>query len=81
MTKKLSPVAQLAADLTDDATVGRRVESEIAKSRMVSFMTGARLKTNVLQREIAERLGWRQSKVSRIEAGTEDQVTFMDVVS
>ncbi len=71
--------AELAAKLADDPGVREDVEREIANGAMISYLIKERFRAGISQKALAAKLGWSPSKLSRIEAGTDDQISFMDV--
>jgi len=80
MKTKKNSAASAAAALADDETVAQDVQALAERSRMVRTLVEMRLQKGLTQKQIAEGMGVDQSKVSRLENGYDDELTFADAV-
>ncbi len=78
MSKKMG-MAKLAAELADNPEIESRVDQLIDKSQVIRILTEGRLARKMTQHDVAQRMGCNQSKVSRIEDGYDDDLTFGDM--
>ena len=81
MKAKSKTSAALAAELADDPTIAPEVESLIRRSQLVRTLTGLRLSKKLTQKQIADSMKCDQSRVSRIENGYDEDVTFGEIVA
>jgi transcriptional regulator with XRE-family HTH domain len=81
MNTKRTSVSEVAARLADDPKAGQEVEAEIRKSQLVTALIGLRLRKGMSQKEVAERMGWDPSKVSRMESGGDGYLRWADVLN
>ena len=81
MKAKSKTSAALAAELADDPTSAPEVESLIRRSQLVRTLTGLRLSKKLTQKQIADSMKCDQSRVSRIENGYDEDVTFGEIVA
>jgi transcriptional regulator with XRE-family HTH domain len=77
---KTSEAASLAALLAGDPAVEAKVEREIQFSTVVSHLLSLRVGKGLTQDQVAEAVGCDASKISRLEAGTDDNLKWMDMV-
>ncbi len=80
MNKRPESVAETAAYLADDEKIKEQVEQEIACSKMVTWLVQLRIQKKVTQKQIAEYIKCDPSKISKIEAGNDFQLKWMDIV-
>ena len=80
MKKQPKSVAEIAARLAGDEKVKGRVEREIQHSRMVTTLLQLRLQKGKTQKQIAEYMGCDPSKISKLEAGNDLQLKWMDIM-
>ena len=81
MKAKSKTSAALAAELADDPTIAPEVESLIRRSQLVRTLTGLRLSKKLTQKQIADSMKCDQSRVSRIENGYDEDITFGEIVA
>lgn len=77
---KSSEAASLAALLAGDPSVEAKVEREIQHSAVVSHLLSLRVKKGLTQENVAQSMGCDPSKISRLEAGTDEGLKWMDIV-
>lgn len=80
MKKKLKSVAEIAANLAGDETIKGRVDREIMRSRMVTTLLQFRIQKGKTQKQVAEYMGCDPSKISKIEAGNDLQLKWIDII-
>ena len=81
MKAKSKTSAALAAELADDPTIAPEVESLIRRSQLVRTLTGLLLSKKLTQKQIADSMKCDQSRVSRIENGYDEDITFGEIVA
>uniref|UniRef100_Q3AR54 Transcriptional regulator, XRE family n=1 Tax=Chlorobium chlorochromatii (strain CaD3) TaxID=340177 RepID=Q3AR54_CHLCH len=72
-------VSDAAAFLADDNSIKEKVEQEIASSQLVNRLIQLRINKKVSQKELARQMGCDASKLSRMEAGTDQQLRMGDI--
>jgi len=77
---KSSEAASLAALLAGDPAVEAKVEREIQHSVVVSHLLSLRVSKGRTQEQVAQSMGCDASKISRLEAGTDEGLKWMDIV-
>ena len=77
---KSSEAASLAALLAGDPAVEAEVDREIQFSAVVSHLLSLRVGKGLTQEQVAQAMGCDASKISRLEAGTDDGLKWMDMV-
>ncbi len=77
---KSSEAASLAALLAGDPAVEAKVEREIQLSTVVTHLLALRVGKGLTQEQVAQSMGCDASKVSRLEAGTDEGLRWMDMV-
>lgn len=75
-----SEAARAAALLAGDPAVETTVEKEIQNSTMVSYLLSLRVGKGLTQERVAKSMRCDPSKISRLEAGTDDNLKWMDIV-
>lgn len=81
MTKTFKSVSEMARHITDDKEFHKQLDSEI-KSRSISkVLFLMRCNANVTQEQMAKRLGYTQSKISKIEHSSNDNLKMHDLIA
>ena len=80
MKKQFKSVAETAAHLAGDEKIQGRVEREILHSRMVSTLLQLRIQKGKTQKQVAEYMGCDPSKISKLEAGNDLQLRWIDII-
>lgn len=62
--------SEVKKELLKDKEVYREYKKLEPKYRLISQLIGARLKKGLTQKELAERIGTKQSAIARIESGS-----------
>ena len=73
-------VAKLAAGLAEDEGAVGRVKAHAAETRLIGMLISLRTAKALSQRKLAAKMGVNASKVSRMEAGSDDQLNWGDVL-
>lgn len=55
------------------------VRRRIAESQMTQTLVNARLRSGMTQKQVAEKLGWTQGRVSKLENGNDFSLSFREV--
>ena len=79
MSKAKRGVAKLGAELADDPEALGRIEELIDSHQLIRILTTGRIGRGMTQQEVAVRMGCNQSKVSRLEDGCDDDLSFGDL--
>ena len=80
MKKQLKSVAETAALLAGDEQIKGKVEREILHSRMVTTLLQLRIQKGKTQKQVAEYMGCDPSKISKLEAGNDLQLKWIDII-
>ncbi len=78
--KTTNEVANLAGALAEDETVVNRVQTHELNTRLVGMLIGLRVGKGLSQRQIAKKMRVNPSKVCRMEAGSDGQLHWGDVL-
>ena len=76
----LQETANLAASLAEDSKAAERVRAHEMNTRLVGMLVSLRASKKLSQRQLAKKMGVDASKVSRMEAGSDDQLRWGDVL-
>ena len=79
MGKRYASVAEMVRDLSGDQEFTRSFERSVAKKRLSRALFVLRMKAEMTQTEVAEKLGWTQSRVSKLESADIDRIRTVDV--
>jgi|AntAceMinimDraft_9_1070365.scaffolds.fasta_scaffold16434_2 transcriptional regulator with XRE-family HTH domain len=80
MRKQPKSVAETAAYLAGNETIKGQVEHEIQRSRMVTTLLQLRIQKGKTQKQVADYMGCDPSKISKLEAGNDLQLKWMDIL-
>ena len=73
-------VAEMAADILDDPSAKERVEKLITNRRLIEQLVLQRLLREKTQTEVAKHMGCHTSKISRMEAGSDQDLKLGDIL-
>lgn len=79
--KHLTQIAQLAADLSGDASMAESVVKHDRATRFVSALADRRVSSGLTQKDIASRMGVSVSTISRLEDSCDADVRLGDLIS
>ncbi|MBI2094938.1 MAG: helix-turn-helix transcriptional regulator [Candidatus Omnitrophica bacterium] len=80
MRKLYKSVKEMARDISKDASFESRLSKEIDEKRIAKFLFYLRCKNNLTQKQIAEKIGCTQSKVSKIESAYNHELSVQDLL-
>jgi len=67
MSKRFGSVSDMMKDLNDGSAQAEAIQKDLKRSQISSILFVMRNKQNLTQGQMAEKLGWSQSKVSKME--------------
>ena len=79
MAKTYSSVVDMVKDITQDKEFVQELEDLIARQSVGRELSTQRCKKGMTQGELAKKLGWPQSKVSKLEHTDDDKLRIGDV--
>ncbi len=71
--------AEAFAALSGDRSLTDRIQVEVNRCKLVDTLVQMRLQKGVSQKQLAERMKCAPSKISRLEAGSDDALKIADV--
>ena len=77
----LTKIAQLAADLSGDASIAEGVVKHDRATRFVSALADRRVRSGLTQKDIAARMNVSDSTISRLEDSCDADVRLGDLIS
>ena len=80
MKTHMKTAADIAADLAGDKHIKDLVEKEVNQSKLVMTISRIRIEKGVSQKELAQKMGCTQSKISKIESGPDERINWGDLV-
>jgi len=80
MNERLSKVANIAAELVGDDSFGEQVQDLIDKTTIIKTLIGFRLKRELTQKQIAEKIGVTPSYVSKLESGLDEDMKLSEII-
>ena len=81
MGKRYDSVPELVRDLTDDEVFLENLEEGISRKAVAKKLFSMRCADGVTQKEMAERLGCTQSKISKIENADSGSIKLGDLIA
>ena len=79
MSKGFGSVADMMKDLSDGSPQAEQIQKDLKKSQISSILFVMRNKQNLTQGEMAAKLGWSQSKVSKMEHQEDSDYSVCDI--
>lgn len=80
MAHRSHSVAEMAADVLGDPSAKERVEKLIANRRLIEQLVLQRILREKNQTEVAKSMGCHTSKISRLEAGSDQDLKLGDIL-
>ena len=74
-----SIASSVMAELCGDKTIVKKVETNLVKTRFVTFMSEVRVRKGMTQKDVADKMGTNVSKISRLEALNDDDLRLGDI--
>ena len=81
IAKTLGEIAKMVANLADDPSIEQGVLDHAQKTRFVFMLIGKRIDQNLSQRELAKKMGYTPSRLSRMEASADADLKFGDILA
>jgi len=80
MTKKrISSVTQLLEELEANVDLIEGVDKRVRSAQLIKHLVAHRVRSGLSQKDIAERMGCTQSRISKLEAGADNDLRFGDM--
>lgn len=76
---KFDSVTDLLRDLTNDRELIVNVDQQIKSSQLIKHLIANRVRNGFSQKDIAERMGCTQSRISKLESGQDDDLRLGDL--
>ena len=80
MSKKYSSVAEMIKEMSSDSAFRELVSKEINDKKVGKYLFYLRCKHNLSQKQIAEKLGCTQSRISKIESSIDKDLSINDLL-
>ena len=80
MTKKFKNVADLIKGLSEDATFKDEALKQISENRLGKFLALLRCQHRLTQKELADKIGCTQGRISKIESAKNDSLSIGDFI-
>ena len=81
MAKRYDTVPEIIRDLTDDQEFEQNFKQQIASKQLSKTLFALRCKKGLTQKEMAERLDCTQSRISKLENTTVENIKMSDVLA
>lgn len=78
-TQSFNSVSEMMEGVTDDTQFREAVKKRIRSRQIVKTLVAMRVSKGVSQLEVAKELGSSQSRVSKLEAGEDENLTFKEL--
>lgn len=78
-TKQYKDVAEMIRDATGDNEVAKELEHNIKQRTIIKQLMAMRAVKGMTQGEVAEKMGCTQSRVSKLERGTDNDLRLSDL--
>ena len=72
-------VSELLKNLPGNEQVAKLLEKEIKARKLVKLLFFLRCKENLSQKQLAQKMGCTQSRISKIEASLDEELTIKDI--
>jgi transcriptional regulator with XRE-family HTH domain len=76
--KRYSSVPEMVRDLSEDRAFAEEVEKKIRERNLVDFLMALRTSAGLSQKDIANKMGCTQSRISKLENGKDDDLRIGD---
>ena len=81
MDKKTKNISDLLKAVGVDKNVREAAENEIKKRSLAKFLFTLRCNHNLTQKQLAEKIGCTQSKLSKLESAYDSDITVQDLLN
>lgn len=79
MPRKFKTVKNMIKNLSDDKDFKKNALDEIEKKSLSKFLFTLRCAHNLTQKQLAEKIGCTQSRISKIESSYDENITIKDL--
>ena len=79
MGKKYNNVLEMTKDISDEEDFNKALEEEIKNKQISKALFAMRCKAGLTQKELAEKAGFTQGKISKIENAFDNELTLNDL--
>jgi transcriptional regulator with XRE-family HTH domain len=80
MAKRYSDVIKMTDDLIEDKDFVKSLEDEINSKSISKILFSLRCKASLTQKQIAEKTGFSQAKISKIENAKDIELNILDLI-
>lgn len=80
MGKKSKSVSELLKNINISKDVRDEVDEEVKKQTLATMLFSLRCDHKLTQKELADKTGWSQSKVSKLESAHDDEISVQDLL-
>ena len=80
MRKLYKSVKEMTKDVSLEASFNNLLSKEIDEKRIAKFLFLLRCKNNLTQKQMAEKIGCTQSKISKIESAYNNELSVQDLL-
>ena len=81
MKKKFNSVLEMVREMSEDKSLAADFEKRIAAKTLVKKLFTLRQIKGLSQQEMAKKLGWSQSRVSKLESAEDSDLRFGDIIA
>ena len=78
--RRYSSVAEMVRSLSEDPSFADEFEKRLAERQLIKLLAVLRTKTGLSPQELADKLDWALSKISRLESSNDADVRLGDLV-
>ncbi len=75
-----SSVSDMVRNLSEDQAFTEEFEKRLSGRQLIKLLTVLRTRAGLSQKELAEKLGCKQSKVSKLESSDDAEIRFGDLI-
>ena len=80
MTKSFKSVKGMIKGLSEDAEFKKSAINEIENKSIAKFLFSLRCKHNLTQKQLADKIGCTQSRISKIESSYDSEITIKNLM-
>lgn len=78
-SKRFESVTDLLRDISEDPKLADELEREVAGRQLVKLLIAHRVRSDLSQKEVAERMKCTQSKISKLESSVDNDLRLGDL--
>ena len=80
MIKKYKNVKEMVKDISSSASFQNLLSKEISQRKIAKLLILLRCKNNLTQKQIAQKIGCSQGRISKIESACNDEISIKDLL-